>query len=129
MNDPLQYTPEEFTDRFRTTSRNTLNLMSVFIEELVVAETRFKDCASFYPEYSFKNLYEVTSDMMYHTQRLFNKEEEEGGGGGGGEETKIEGFSCNNMGEFRVMMKGLLYEVVMECFDIAIEAVNAEEKK
>jgi len=123
MNDPLQYTPEEFTDRFRTTSRNTLNLMSVFIEELVVAETRFKDCASFYPEYSFKNLYEVTSDMMYHTQRLFNKEEE------GGEETKIEGFSCNNMGEFRVMMKGLLYEVVMECFDIAIEAVNAEEKK
>jgi len=97
--------------------------MSVFIEELVVAETRFKDCASFYPEYSFKNLYEVTSDMMYHTQRLFNKEEE------GGEETKIEGFSCNNMGEFRVMMKGLLYEVVMECFDIAIEAVNAEEKK
>jgi len=125
MNDPLQYTPEEFADRFRTTSRNTLNLMSVFIEELVVAETRFKDCASFYPEYSFKNLYEVTSDMMYHTQRLFNKEEEK-------EEekkTKIEGFSCNNMGEFRVMMKGLLYEVVMECFDIAIEAVNAEEKK
>jgi len=125
MNDPLQYTPEEFTDRFRTTSRNTLNLMSVFIEELVVAETRFKDCASFYPEYSFKNLYEVTSDMMYHTQRLFNKEEEEEGG----EETKIEGFSCNSMKEFRVMMKGLLYEVVMECFDIAIEAVNAEEKK
>jgi hypothetical protein len=127
MNDPLQYTPEEFTDRFRTTSRNTLNLMSVFIEELVVAETRFKDCASFYPEYSFKNLYEVTSDMMYHTQRLFNKEEEEKEGEE--KETKIEGFSCNNMGEFRVMMKGLLYEVVMECFDIAIEAVNAEEKK
>jgi hypothetical protein len=125
MNDPLQYTPEEFTDRFRTTSRNTLNLMSVFIEELVVAETRFKDCASFYPEYSFKNLYEVTSDMMYHTQRLFNKEEEKEEE----KETKIEGFSCNNMGEFRVMMKGLLYEVVMECFDIAIEAVNAEEKK
>ena len=125
MNDPLQYTPEEFADRFRTTSRNTLNLMSVFIEELVVAETRFKDCASFYPEYSFKNLYEVTSDMMYHTQRLFNKEEEKEEE----KETKIEGFSCNNMGEFRVMMKGLLYEVVMECFDIAIEAVNAEEKK
>lgn len=123
MNDPLQYTPEEFTDRFRTTSRNTLNLMSVFIEELVVAETRFKDCASFYPEYSFKNLYEITSDMMYHTKHLFNKEEEKE------EETKIEGFSCNSMGEFRVMMKGLLYEVVMECFDIAIEAVNAEEKK
>jgi len=127
MNDPLQYTPEEFTDRFRTTSRNTLNLMSVFIEELVVAETRFKDCASFYPEYSFKNLYEVTSDMMYHTQRLFNKEEEEEEGEE--KEAKIEGFSCNSMGEFRVMMKGLLYEVVMECFDIAIEAVNAEEKK
>jgi len=101
-------------------------LMSVFIEELVVAETRFKDCASFYPEYSFKNLYEITSDMMYHTQGLFNKEkekeEEE-------KETKIERFSCNNMGEFRVMMKGLLYEVVMERFDIAMEAVNAEEKK
>jgi hypothetical protein len=103
--------------------------MSVFIEELVVAETRFKDCASFYPEYSFKNLYEVTSDMMYHTQRLFNKEEEKEEGEGEEKEAKIERFSCNNMGEFRVMMKGLLYEVVMECFDIAIEAVNAGEKK
>ena len=95
--------------------------MSVFIEELVVSEKHFKDCSSFYPEYSFKNLYEITCDMMYHTQRLFNKEEEK--------EAKVEGFFCENVEEFRVMMKGLLYEVVMECFDVAIEAISAEEKK
>lgn len=121
MNDPLQHTPEEFVDRFRTTSRNTLNLMSVFIEELVVAEKHFKDCSSFYPEYSFKNLYEVTSDMMYHTKRLFNKEE--------GKEAKVEGFFCENVEELRVMMKGLLYEVFTECLDTAIETIDSKGEK
>lgn len=121
MNDPLQHTPEEFVDRFRTTSRNTLNLMSVFIEELVVAEKHFKDCSSFYPEYSFKNLYEVTSDVMYYTQSLFNKEK--------GKEAEVEGFFCENTAELRVIMKDLLYEIFTECLDTAIETIETIDSK
>lgn len=76
MNNLMHPTPEEFTARFRATSKVIFELMAVVIQEIAPVKEQIYKLDSYMPEWSVRDLYEMTKDLMYYTLLLFENEDE-----------------------------------------------------
>lgn len=75
MNDLTNPTPEEFTARFRVTSKVFFKLMAVVVQEIAPVKEQIYKLDSYMPEWSVRDLYEMTKDLMYYTQLSFKNED------------------------------------------------------
>lgn len=76
MNNLMDPTPEEFTARFRVTSKVIFELMAVVVQEIAPVKEQIYKLDSYMPEWSVRDLYEMTKDLMYYTLLLFENEDE-----------------------------------------------------
>lgn len=76
MNNLMDPTPEEFTARFRVTSKVIFELMAVVVQEIAPVKEQIYKLDSYMPEWSVSDLYEMTKDLMYYTLLLFENEDE-----------------------------------------------------
>lgn len=76
MNNLMDPTPEEFTARFRVTSKVFFELMAVVVQEIAPVKEQIYKLDSYMPEWSVRDLYEMTKDLMYYTLLLFENEDE-----------------------------------------------------
>lgn len=75
MNNLMDPTPEEFTARFRVTSKVIFELMAVVVQEIAPVKEQIYKLDSYMPEWSVSDLYEMTKDLMYYTLLLFENED------------------------------------------------------
>ena len=71
MNNLMDPTPEEFTARFRATSKVIFELMAVVVQEIAPVKEQIYKLDSYMPEWSVRDLYEMTKDLVYYTLLLF----------------------------------------------------------
>lgn len=76
MNNLMDPTPDEFTARFRATSKVSFELMAAVIQEIAPVKEQIYKLDSYMPEWSVRDLYEMTMDLMYYTQLSFKNEDE-----------------------------------------------------
>ena len=76
MNNLMDPTPEEFTARFRATSKVIFELMAVVVQEIAPVKEQIYKLDPYMPEWSVSDLYEMTKDLMYYTLLLFENEDE-----------------------------------------------------